>query len=522
MEVLFIAAENGAIEGGKIGGIGDVIRDLPPALAALDCRVTVVIPSHGFLHLGVGSTKIGSCRFMFRGNPQSADIFEVYPPNGFPGVTQLVIHHPALSAGDAPSGRYLIYAHDPPDRPFFTDASRFAFFCAAAATAISRKLIGTFDVIHLHDWHAALVGLLRRFHPDFATLRDCRSVFSIHNLAFQGVRPLRDSESSLEAWFPELRYDWATVADPRWPDCINLMAVGIRLADRVHTVSPSYAQDIRQPSRKPQFYGGEGLEADLELVQREGRLTGILNGCRYSRAEPGRRVCFDDLLKVIRREAIRWSGDGDAVPAAQFVAVARTLDQGGRHEDPDVLLTSVARVGAQKMLLLRQNGRQGKSALHHILEGIGPRGCYILLGSGDRDYERFLTAVSASHENFIFVNGYSEKCARALYAAGDLYLMPSSFEPCGLSQMLAMREGQPCLAHAVGGLKDTVCNGYNGFTFGGATLEDQIGHFIKSTLEAVALKRENPAAWDKIRLNAAAARFTWEDAADRYVRELYG
>jgi starch synthase len=193
------------------------------------------------------------------------------------------------------------------------------------------------------------------------------------------------------------------------------------------------------------------------------------------------------------------------------------LDKGGRNEDPNVLLTSVARAGEQKMLLLRQNGSKGSLALHEILEGIGPRGCYILLGNGDRDYERFLTTVSAPYENFIFVGGSSENCAKALYAVGDLYLMPSSFEPCGLSQMLAMREGQPCLVHAVGGLKDTVDDGRNGFTFSGDTLEKQADGFVGATLEAVALKRQNPAAWGKIRKTAAATRFRWKEAADRYV-----
>jgi glycogen synthase len=115
MEVMFVAAENGGIEGGKVGGIGDVIRDLPPALAAPGCRVTVVIPLHGYLHLGFDSTKIGAWRFLFRGELQTADIFEVFPPNASPGVTQLVIHHPALSAVDASSGAYHIHTHDPPD-----------------------------------------------------------------------------------------------------------------------------------------------------------------------------------------------------------------------------------------------------------------------------------------------------------------------------------------------------------------------------------------------------------------------
>jgi starch synthase len=137
-------------------------------------------------------------------------------------------------------------------------------------------------------------------------------------------------------------------------------------------------------------------------------------------------------------------------------------------------------------------------------------------------YERFFTEVSGRHENFIFVNGYSDDCAQALYAAGDLFLMPSTFEPCGLSQMLAMREGQPCLVHAVGGLKDTVRDGHNGFAFTGATLQQQVDNFVRATLDAVTMKREVPAAWEKIRQNAAATRFTWENTADRIIRELYG
>jgi starch synthase len=300
------------------------------------------------------------------------------------------------------------------------------------------------------------------------------------------------------------------------------MAVGIRLADRVHTVSASYAQEIRQPSRKPQFYGGEGLEADLERVHRDGRLIGILNGCRYPGEGPDPRIGFDRLLNVMRGEVIRWSGDVQTVPAAQFVAFARILEWDRRREKPDMLLTAVARAGEQKMRLLLQSDSDGKPALEAILEGIGERGRGIILGSGDRGYETFLTAVGARHENFIFLNGYSEKCARALYAAGDLFLMPSSFEPCGLSQMLAMRAGQPCLVHAVGGLKDTVRDGHNGFTFGGDTLVGQTNRFIQTTLAAVALKRANSAVWDDIRRNAAATRFSWDAAADRYVQELYG
>jgi starch synthase len=459
---------------------------------------------------------------LFRGALESADIFTIAPPDRPPsGVTQVVIHHPALGVWDAAAGRHRIYAHDPPDRPFYTDSSRFAFFSAAVAALVTRRLLGPFHVLHLHDWHAALVALLGKFHPEYRALEALPTVFSIHNLAFQGVRPLRGSEASLEAWFPEMAYDRAVVADPRWTACVNPMAVGIRLAERVHTVSPSYAEEILQPDRKPAFFGGEGLEADLVRAKEAGRLVGILNGCHYPERPKETRFACGALWDMIRQETIRWSGEGETVPAAQFIAFARTLAPRGQGLPPDMLLTSVARAGEQKMLLLRHPGSNGQTGLEAILEGIGDRGCYVLLGSGDRAYERWLARVAARQANFIFVNGYSEPLARQLYAAGDLFLMPSSYEPCGLSQMLAMREGQPCLVHAVGGLKDTVRHEHNGFCFQGATLEEQVDRFVAATLAATALKRNRPEAWEDLRTNAAATRFTWADTACRCLAALY-
>ena len=521
MKILFVAAENGALPGGKVGGIGDVVRDLPLALASHGAQVAVVTPSHGFLHLRPGSTKTGTGQFRFGGLPQWADVYEVPALQAHDAVKHLVIDHPLLGVYDGAAGRHRIYTDDPPDRPFFTDATRFAFFSTAVAAALAGELIGPVEVMHLHDWHAALVALLGRFHPDFASIGRLHSVFSIHNLAFQGVRPLRGSASSLEAWFPELHYDWSVVADPRWHDCINPMAVGIRLADRVHTVSPSYAREIREPSRQPQYYGGEGLEGDLAKVHASGRLIGILNGCFYLSQKTAQRPSYSELQAMIRQAAIGWSAGGPTVPTAQFLAFARTLGTAGPPEVPDVLLTSVGRVGEQKMLLLLQPGSNGLSGLRQILEGLGDRGRYILLGSGDGGYERVLAETSARQGNFIFVNGYSDAIAQALYAAGDLFLMPSSFEPCGLSQMLAMREGQPCVVHAVGGLKDTVVHGENGFAFSGDTLEAQVDQFVHTTLAAVALRRQDGPAWRRLCQNAADTRFTWEKTAEQYLRQLY-
>jgi len=433
-----------------------------------------------------------------------------------------VIHHPVLSAFDSFTGKYNVYTDDPPDRPFFTDATRFALFGAAVSAAVASKILDKIDCIHLHDWHAAFLALLRTFHWDYSALKKIRLVYTIHNLALQGVRPRRGNESSLEAWFPELNYDWSVVADPRWPDCFNAMAIGIHLSDTVHTVSPSYAEEIQKPSQTPQFYGGEGLESDLIQAHRDGRLIGILNGCDYPPERPATRYQFADMLDLFRSRAIRWSGVWDTVPTSQFTIYTRALELGKRFSTSPILLTSVGRVVDQKVLLLREAGSHGKSGLHSILEALGERGCYIILGNGDREYEKFLTETSSRYENFLFVNGYSDECADALYAGGDLFLMPSSFEPCGLSQMIAMRHGQPCLVHAVGGLKDTVQDGRNGFAFKGDSLRSQVDHLVQTASEAVALKENQPAEWRKICEKAAASRFRWKDSAAQYLEKLYG
>jgi starch synthase len=201
---------------------------------------------------------------------------------------------------------------------------------------------------------------------------------------------------------------------------------------------------------------------------------------------------------------------------------ARTLELGQRTRQPSILLTSVSRIVDQKVLLLREAGSNGRSGLHSILEALGEKGCYIILGSGDREYEKFLTETSSRFENFLFVNGYSDECADALYGGGDLFLMPSSFEPCGLSQMIAMRHGQPCLVHAVGGLKDTVVDGQNGFAFKGKRLRTQVDNFVQTASKAIAMKENKPAEWRQICETAAATRFRWKDSAAQYIAKLYG
>jgi len=185
-----------------------------------------------------------------------------------------------------------------------------------------------------------------------------------------------------------------------------------------------------------------------------------------------------------------------------------------------VLATSIGRVTGHKLALLRQTFADGSSALDRIL-GELQKGVLIVLGSGDQDYERFLQQTMVSHPNLLFLKGYSDQLAQALYASGDLFLMPSVFEPCGISQMLAMRAGQPCVAHATGGLRDTV-TAVNGFPFDGESPAQQAEALVAQVAAAVRMKRHSPDKWQALVKAASKARFTWDASVERYVTDVYG
>ena len=163
----------------------------------------------------------------------------------------------------------------------------------------------------------------------------------------------------------------------------------------------------------------------------------------------------------------------------------------------------------------------GATALEEILGLLGKRGVFVLVGSGDTDFEKRIAAIAAENRNFVFLRGYSETSADLLYRGGDLFLMPSSFEPCGISQMLAMRESQPCVVHAVGGLRDTVKDGVNGFAFTGDSPAAKASAFVAAVRGALEMKTDAPGKWQQLRAAAAAARFSWARSAREYAGKMY-
>jgi len=521
MHIVHIAAENDSLSGAKVGGVADVVRDIAPALRDIGHQVTVLIPSYGFLHQHTGTQWVADIRFAFRGTVQEAQLYAVPAKTAHENVRHLVIEHPALAAVHAGTGHHQIYVHDPDDQPFFSDGSRFACFCSAAAAALVQEAIPRADVMHLHDWHTALVALLRRYHPACAPLQRVRTVFTIHNLALQGVRPLTGSSSSLSAWFPDITWHWLDVADPRWPDACNLMACGIRLSDRVHTVSPTYAREICRPDDLPRFHGAQGLEAVLAHENDTGNLTGILNGCEYPENRHVPVMEMPEMLRSFQRRIMQWSAGGQTVSSAHFIASHNLSELLQRRNRPKMVLCSVTRLTGQKVSLMCQGQDHGMSAMARILRALGDDGVYVLLGTGHDAFVRFFIHLEAWFPNFIFLHGFSDQAARTLYANGDLFLMPSSFEPCGIGQMLAMRDGQPCVVHAVGGLRDTVIHGVNGFCFEGGDLDEQAQHFVDTACRAIDLFKSDPDKWRQIKNNAARARFSWQHAAQQYMEKLY-
>jgi starch synthase len=274
----------------------------------------------------------------------------------------------------------------------------------------------------------------------------------------------------------------------------------------VNTVSPSYAQEILRPSEPHNgFIGGEGLEGVLREAAGKGRLTGILNGCEYPP----------------RPKRTTWPALRKAVAARPDLLEPLARMQSLPVKRPGHVLLSVGRVVGQKVSLMLEPVPGYPTALDAVLAGLGPRGIFILLGSGEVALEGALAQVASRHDNMLFIRGYAEVLSEMVYSAADLFLMPSSFEPCGISQLLAMRAGMPCVVHGVGGLSDTVVHGRTGFVFHGGMPAVQARAFVSTVAQALELHSDQPAAWKAMCAAAAAERFTWARAARDYMDTVY-
>ncbi|MFT7559951.1 MAG: starch synthase [Flavobacteriales bacterium] len=511
--VLMVASENDAHPGAKVGGVGDVIRDLPANLKNHGLDVSTIIPSYGFLSRIEGIESLAFIDVPFMGHQYRVQLLRSSDPSN--AATHYVLHHALFSIHGE-----TVYCHDGDDRPFAKDATKFAFFCAAIAHGMVQEHIPKPDVIHCHDWHSAFLLILIRYSPQFELLTQIKTVFSIHNMAMQGVRPFSGDESSFEKWFPDLAYYPSEICDPLYRDCVNPIRAAIRFASVVHTVSPSYAREILQRSdHAAGIYGGENLQDELAARANDKQLIGILNGCEY----PKKKIVKPSKSSFIAqadKDLCQWASASSIMSSAHWLAEKR-IASFGKSKKTAFVVSSVGRLTEQKARLLLVDLGSGKTALDQLLLTLGDRGQLILIGSGDKNLEAAVIKVAGRHTNCIFLNGYSAKLADMLYAYGDLFLMPSSFEPCGISQLLAMRSAQPCLVHAVGGLKDTVKNNDNGFSFEASGLEAQARAMVNLFSELLTMKENSPEIWEGIVNKARKTRFSWDTVAQSYLEQLY-
>jgi starch synthase len=473
-KIVFIASEIYPFS--KTGGLGDVLGSLPLALRNMGADVAVISPFYGRMSTGEYKLRLLSSRCPV-GYPWPPITSEIYRAD-YHGLPVYFIQR-----GEYFDRRFYYNTHE---GDYFDNCERFIFFCRACLEWARRMDLAP-QLIHVHDWQAALVPAFLYFWRQIDPFwRDTKTMLTIHNLAFQGrfaSRLFKHSGLPAEAWNMDGVEFWGD---------FNLLKAGIAYSDMVSTVSPTYAEEILTP----EF--GCGLEGIL--AKRKSHMRGILNGADYSVWDPGN----DRYLPCT------YSADDFSNKAYCKENLLSELDLaprlGGRP-----LLGFIGRLRRQK----------GIDLLIDILPRLMDMDLgVVVLGEGNLEFEAQLMELMETYPGKLAVRiGYTEDLAHRIQAAADIFLMPSRYEPCGLTQIYALRFGTPPVATNLGGLSDTIIPyphpESTGFTFPEATADA----FLASIRQAVDVF-ERPHEWDQIKHRAMLADFSWERAATRYI-EVY-
>ncbi len=515
MDIVMAAAEcRGLI---KVGGLGDVVADLGRTLAEKGHRVRVIIPHYESLPSGAltFSREVSTFTVNFEGGEHMVHLSFVPL-----GPLEVYLLRATYFSGEY-SGVYVDSA-SLGRGPFEDDARRFAFFSTAVYALLTQNSHWEdVEILHGHDWHLGPLMWLRNHGVQKADIvPSWKTVFTIHNMDYQGVRPFAGSlGAGVETWWPELYNNlpvkaWSGGIDPKFPQCLNLLRLGITQADRVTTVSPTYAREILLPDDSPSaLVGGRGLEKDLAIRSNRGEFYGWLNGMDYHLHDP--RNLTPPLILPLGDEVFT-EGLFQNFLDAKAVHKSKILSQWPGKDNSKIvrpLVAMVTRVTGQKVALLLED-YQGKKVWEWLLERDLD---LVILGTGDLEKE--LLPVG-ERPNARFIRAFNPALSTELFAASDLFLMPSDFEPCGISQLLAMRYGSLPLVHGRGGLADTVEEGKTGFVFGGASRSLQISSFLQALdrgLETLA----SPHSREILVKNALSRRFDWGQTSINY-EKLYG
>lgn len=481
MRVLFATSEVSPIA--KTGGLGDVCGSLPKALRALGHDVVMFMPFHRqarqwFLKNGVDVEHVVSSPMSWANWTADLTLLRTVLPG-----TDIPLY---CAANDYFFDRAQIYA--PRQDGFDDSVERFAWFCRAVIRGCE-LLDYQPDVVHAHDWHTALLPVyLDSGLRNSAAFRNARSVYTIHNLHYQGVA----SREKFDFLGLHSRY-WAPDAVEHFGD-VNLMKAGILLADQVTTVSPNYARETRTQD------GGAGLDGVLRYVAR--KYSGILNGIDVEEWNPatdehlvanfepgklhGKTICKRMLTKEL---GLKYKAKTPLIGI-----VSRLVDQKGFQLVLPVL-SNILRAGAQM----------------------------IILGTGEPHYEEQLREAAAAHRDALrVIIGFDNALAHRIYASCDLLLMPSMYEPCGLNQMYALHYGTLPVVRLTGGLVDTVVpfDGTNrveanGFGF----IWPNPADLYTATWIAM-LNFKDSRLWKTLEANGMAIDFSWDRSARQY-EEVY-
>jgi len=473
LKVLFVTSECAPFS--KSGGLADVASSLPPALKAEGTEIAVVSPLYQVTRNRFGDqiTHVKDTEVTLGWQKLYCGLYR----GEWQGVTMWFI------ANDGLFDRPRLYGYD-------DDAFRFAYFSKAVI-----DLLPEFDfmpqIIHCNDWESALTVIyLKDAMVSNRELRTIRTVYTIHNIAYQGqfgADRLGDTFALAPGW-----YDGGLGFEYQGRHDINLMKGAMLMADAVTTVSPSYARELHYP------YFAHGLQGVVDII--DGKLYGILNGIDVEHYNPATDPVIPANFTI-----------NDMSGKAKCKAYIQE-HFGMRVESEWPMLASVARLVEQK----------GIELIKQVLPTLMDMGVQLVVfGQGEQHYvDYFNWAKSQWPDQIGFSDNYNDEMASIIFAGADMYLMPSRFEPCGLSQMMAMRYGTVPIVHATGGLKDSVrpYKDFDGIGDGFAFYDYHAKDLLLAIQEAVTLYFANEKQFNKLRERDMKKDFTWRKSAQQYLR----
>lgn len=572
----------------KVGGLGDVVNDLSHNLKDKVDSIAVFLPGYAD---NVKAKTIYRCSVNFSKRPYIVKL-KYFNHNG---VAFYFVYNKAFFGGKY--SNIYINSNSRRKGPFEDDARRFAFYSKAILEILLHcELFKDVNLLHCHDWHTGFLFLLLKIAPAFKTLQHrLKTVFTIHNLNYQGIRPFTlpldiFGQSSFRSWAPiifkklckspllqsicypaerqplpenEVEHLLAKTADDkklhdkikslykfdsttnryciqRIPSeiereylyqelinrgclCFNPMRTAINLCDQVSTVSKTYAAEITFHDTEKQIYGC-GLENDLKEKFINNRLIGIINGIDYdfhnpkqlkfpfdtdknnwqAKKEAGKRSFLHELPHTVKeiysRHGKRFFNYRNVVSHLQSVETAAYSDK--------PLFVFVGRAAEQKLGILfsKENPRLIEKILEHDA-------FFIFTGTGNLDDE---AEILNKHKNALYLNVFDEEVGKLLYGYADFFLMPSYYEPCGISQLIAMRYGTLPIVHDVGGLHDTVSDGESGFKFSAGN-EIPLHESLLETIDCAIECFNNKDNLQYMRNFASQVRFDWEKSTEQYL-----